>query len=262
MRALRSALLGISFILMATTVLAASPFDGTWRPDPERGDPNGKPDEYALSAGNYQCRSCTPPYIIPADGQDHPVAGNSMYDSLSVKIIDKRTISRTAKKGGNKIAETRATVSSDGNSLLEQQTVFLMGPNPIELTTRSTRVGQQRAGDPAISGQWRRVETDLTNHDEDTTLRVVDQTISMTDRMGRSFQAKLDGTDAPYKGSPEFTSVSVKLINPNTLEESDKNAGKVVKICTWSVDPDGKTMHARFDDMHGRIQEQTGHKIS
>jgi len=84
----------------------------------------------------------------------------------------------------------------------------------------------------------------------------------MTDRMGRSFEAKLDGTDAPYKGSPEFTSVSIKLINPNTLEESDKNGGKVVKICTSSVDPDGKTMHARFDDLHGRIQKQTGHKIS
>jgi len=46
-------------------------------------------------------------------------------------------------------------------------------------------------------------------HDEDTTLHVVGQTITMTDRMGRSFEAKLDGTDA--------------------------NGGKVVKICTWSV---------------------------
>jgi len=54
----------------------------------------------------------------------------------------------------------------------------------------------------------------------------------MTDRMGRSF------------------------------EESDKNDGKVVKNCTWSGDADGKTMHARFDDLHGRIQKQTGHKIS
>jgi len=261
MRTLQPLLLPIAFFV-ATTASAASPFDGTWRPDPERGDPNGKPDEYVLSGGNYQCRSCTPPYAIPADGQDHPVPGNSMYDSLSVKVVDNRTISRMAKKSGKTVAETRATVSADGNSLLEQQTLFFMGPKPIELTSKSTRVGQQREGDPTISGQWRRVETDLTNHDEDTTLHVVDQKITMTDRMGRSFEAKLDGTDAPYKGSPEFTSVSIKLINPNTLEESDKNAGKVVKICTWSVDADGKTMHARFDDLHGRIQKQTGHKIS
>jgi hypothetical protein len=261
MRALQSALLGTAFFLTTAAAFAVSPFDGTWRPDPERGDPNGKPDEYVLSGGNYECRSCTPPYRIPADGQDHPVAGNSMYDSLSVKIIDNRTTSKVAKKGGTTIAETRGTVSADGNSLVEQQKLFFMGPKPVELTSKSTRAGQEPVGNPAISGKWRRIETDLTNHDEDTTLRVADQTVSMTDHMGRSFQAKLDGTDAPYKGSPEFTSVSVKLINPSTLEESDKNAGKVVKISTWSVDPDGKTMHARFDDLHGRIQKQTGHKI-
>jgi len=116
MRALQPALLGIALFL-ATTAFAASPFDGTWRPDPERGDPNGKPDEYVLSGGNYQCRTCTPPYAIPADGQDHPVADNSMYDSLTVKIVDNRTISRVAKKGGKTVAEIRATVSADGNSL-------------------------------------------------------------------------------------------------------------------------------------------------
>jgi hypothetical protein len=40
MRALHPALLGITLFL-ATPTFAASPFDGTWRPDPERGDPNG-----------------------------------------------------------------------------------------------------------------------------------------------------------------------------------------------------------------------------
>jgi hypothetical protein len=121
-----------------------------------------------------------------------------------------------------------------------------MGPQPIDLTSKSTRVGAHGA---SISGTWRRIETDLTHHDEDTTLKVADQTVSMTDKMGRSFQARLDGTDAPYNGSQEFDAVSLKLINPMTLQES------------WTLDPDGKTIHARFDDLHGRVQEQTGHKL-
>jgi hypothetical protein len=29
----------------------------------------------------------------------------------------------------------------------------------------------------------------------------------------------------------------------------------------WSVDADGKTMHARFDDTQGHVQEQDGHKV-
>ncbi len=194
----------------------------------------------------------------PADGHDHPVTGNPMYDTLRVRIIDARTVSKVAKKGGQTFAETRATVSADGNSLLEQQRLFGMGPQPIELTSKSTRVGPHGS---SISGTWRRLETDLTNHDEDTTFKVADQILSMTDRMGRSFQARLDGSDAPYKGSPEFDTVSIKLINPSTLQESDKKSGSVVKVSTWSFDPDGKTMHARFDDLHGRVQEQTGHKV-
>jgi hypothetical protein len=79
--------------------------------------------------------------------------------------------------------------------------------------------------------------------------------------MGRSYRAKLDGTDAPYQGDSEFTAVSVRMIDTRTIEESDKTAGRVVKISRWTIDPDGKTMHARFDDTHGRIQEQTGHKL-
>ena len=102
---------------------------------------------------------------------------------------------------------------------------------------------------------------DLTNHAEDTIFQVSEKTLSMSDRMGRSFSAKLDGTDAPYKGSHEFTSVSLKMIDDHTIEESDKKDGKLVKVSLWAVGPDGKTMHVRFDDTQGHVQEQTGHKV-
>jgi hypothetical protein len=85
--------------------------------------------------------------------------------------------------------------------------------------------------------------------------------LSMSDRMGRSFTAKFDGTAAPYKGSDEFDGVSLKLIDERTIEESDLKNGKVVKISRWALSPDGQTVHARFDDTHGHIQEQDGHKV-
>ena len=102
---------------------------------------------------------------------------------------------------------------------------------------------------------------DVSNHAEDTIFVVAGGTLSMSDRMGRSFSAKLDGTEAPYGGSDEFTSVSLKVIDSHTIEESDKRAGKVVKISRWSVGPDGKTMHVRFDDTQGHVQEQDGRKV-
>jgi hypothetical protein len=61
------------------------------------------------------------------------------------------------------------------------------------------------------------IESDLVNHEEDTTYLVKGSTLSMSDRLGRSFVANLDGTDAPYKGDPSYTSVSVKLIDSRLI---------------------------------------------
>jgi hypothetical protein len=83
----------------------------------------------------------------------------------------------------------------------------------------------------------------------------------MSDRLGRSFSARLDGTEAPYEGTDDFTSLSLKVIDDHTIEESDKRDGKVVKIALWAVSPDGRTMHVRFDDTHGHVEEQNGRKV-
>jgi hypothetical protein len=94
-----------------------------------------------------------------------------------------------------------------------------------------------------------------------TSLRPATVKFSMSDHMGRSFSAKLDGSDATYNGSTEFDSVSLKKVDDNTIEESEKKDGKVVKISRWTVASDGKTIHVRFDDTHGHVQEQDGHKV-
>jgi hypothetical protein len=247
--------------LANTAAHAQQAFSGTWRPDPQKPGPLQKPDTYDLADGIYRCRSCEPPYEMKADAADHPVPGNRYYDTLSIKVINDRALAKTAKKSGQIVAETRATVSADGKTLTEQQTVFGMAPHPVELTRRSSRVSASPVKSHQIAGSWLLLDTDLTNHDEDTAYTVSGDTLSMTDHLGRSFTAKVDGTDAPYKGDPRFTSVSVKLLDPRSLEESDKKDGKVVQINRWSIEPDGTTMHARFDDTHGHIQEQTGHKL-
>jgi hypothetical protein len=67
--------------------------------------------------------------------------------------------------------------------------------------------------------------------------------------------------DFGYKGSDEFTTVTLKEIDDHTIEESDRRAGKVVKISLWSIGHDRMTMHVRFDNTQGYEQEQTGHKV-
>lgn len=259
MKRIQLAFIGLLFLPAFSS--AQSVFDGTWRPDPQKPGATEKPDVFALIDGVYECRSCTPPYEVAADGHDHAVAGGPYYDTLNITVVDERTVLKTAKKGSQTVAEIKNVISADGVSRTETQTVTGMAPRPFEFASTFSRVAPGRPGSHLISGEWRLIESDLTHHDEDTTYKISENTLKMSDHFGRSFSAKLDGTDAPYNGDPKYSSVSVKLLDRSTIEESDKKDGKVVQINRWSVDPDGTTIHARFDDTQGHIQEQTGHKL-
>lgn len=248
-------------VLAPSFCLAQSIFDGTWRPDPQKADPNQPPDELVLMKGRYECQSCKPPYRIAADGRDHAVKGGRYYDSLSIRILDPRTVIKTAKRSGVTVASIKEIVSADGNSRTQLQTVTGMAPRTVVFASTYSRVAAGPSGSHALSGTWRELQGDLVNHEEDTTYRISHGTLSMSDHFGRSFSAKLDGTEAPYRGDPEFTGVSLKMIDSRTIQESDLKDGKVVKIATWTVRPDGNTMHVRFDDTKGHIQEQDGRRV-
>lgn len=254
-----SSFLGI--ILVSPACVAQSVFNGTWRPDPQVFGPTHKPDVVLLMNGAYDCQTCAPPYKIKADGADQAIAGNPYYDSLSVRVVDDRTVLKIVKRGGKTVAETKSVVSSDGNSKTDVQTMYEMAPSPIEMTSHSVRISAGSQGSHLVSGAWRMTDLDVSNHAEDTIFKVSGDTLSMSDRLGRSFSAKLDGAEAPYNGSDEFSSVTLNLIDSHIIEESDKRGGKVVKISRWDVGPDGKTMHVRLDDTQGHVQEQDGHKV-
>lgn len=249
-------------LAMSAPVWAHSVFDGTWRPEyPQKVSPGAKHDVITLQNGAFDCSSCVPPYTVAADGVDHPVTNNPEYDTRNIRVVDARTVVRTAKKAGKVVYESKLIAGEDGTTLTEWQTVIGETAHPIVVRIRSRRIGTAVPQLHAISGEWQRLDYDLPNNDEDTTFHVDRGTLSMSDKMGRSFAARLDGSDAPYVGSPEFTSVSVQQLDSRTLEERDKKDGKVVKVTRWAVDPDGRTIHARFEDSHGRVQEQAGHKV-
>ena len=81
-------------------------------------------------------------------------------------------------------------------------------------------------------------------------------TVDGTDGEGKpthnEWTGKFDGKDYPYKGDPGTTSVSLKKINANTLEETDKRDGKITSVSRATVSSDGKTMKIDVDDkLHG-----------
>jgi hypothetical protein len=251
----------LTLMFVSPQGFAQSLFNGTWRPDTEHYSSTRKLDVIELANGHYDCKTCTPPYKIKADGLDQPISGNPYYDTLSITTVDELNVRKSAKKSGKPMADSEIAVSPDGKTVTERQTIYFMAPKPIEMTTHSLRVSAGSPGSHMISGSWRATDAEVSNHAEDTIFKVNGNTLEMSDRMGRSFSAKLDGTEAPYNGSDEFTSVTLKKVNDHTIEESDRRGGKVVKISLWSIGDDGVTMHVRFDNTQGYVQEQTGHKV-
>ena len=133
---------------------------------------------------------------------------------------------------------------------------------PVLFAGSAVRMDRFNGGCTLASGRLENGRAGSRQSVEYTTYRIADGSLAMSDRMGRSFTASLNGAAAPYVGDSRFTSVSVRWIDERTIEESDLNGGLLVQVTRWQVDPDGSTMHVRFDDTRGNVMEQTGHKLA
>ena len=85
------------------------------------------------------------------------------------------------------------------------------------------------------------------------TFSATDDGLNMGDQLGESYTAKFDGKDYPYKGDPGITSVALKKIDTNTIEETDKRESKVIYITRMTVSADGRTIAVEVHDLlYGR----------
>jgi hypothetical protein len=85
--------------------------------------------------------------------------------------------------------------------------------------------------------------------------------LTMTTPAGRSYNARLDGTEAPFTGDPATTSVSVRLIERNMMEQTNKRDGKTVSVSTMNVSADGKTLRTvTVDKQDGTTSEKVAER--
>jgi len=245
------------FVLALTALFAPMPasaqsvFDGTWKIDMNKVDFPKKPDVFVLKDGMYECKTCTPPFTIKADGTDQPVSGHPYFDTVAIKVVNDHEIEETDKKGGTVVATSTTTVSADGKTAMFSfsDSSNTNGGPPVTGKGEATLVAKGPAGSSPISGSWRTTKIEgLSDNAIVWTYKVSGDEIAMTDQTGHSYTAKLDGTEAPMKGDPGVTSVSVKMHGKDTLEETDKRGDKVISVFKMTVASDGKTAKATADD--------------
>jgi len=247
----------LTLLLMPVLAMAQSAFDGTWKMDTNKMDFPKKPDVYLLQNGMYDCKTCTPPYKIKADGSDQPVSGHPYYDSVAIKVVNDHEIEETDKKNGKVVSTATTTVSSDGNTatFTFSDSSNTNGGPPVTGKGEATRVAKGPAGSNAISGSWRTTKLEsLSDNATVWTYKVSGDEITMTNPTGQSYTAKLNGADAPMKGDPGVSSVSVKMMGKDTMEETDKRDDKVIGVFKMKVASDGKTAKASYDD---KLQNRT-----
>jgi hypothetical protein len=237
-----SVLVLLAALCTSVVAPAQSPFDGTWHTDLGKAKISPKPIVFYLSQGWYHCVSCNPQFDVKADGTDQPVTGQS-YDTISVSEVDPKTISVTTKKAGKVVSEQTRTVSADGKILTVKTTNHPMNSDqPVTTEVTAKLSGIAPSGVNTTSGSWIIEKVKGSDNGLDLTFKITGDEVAMTEPTGESYTAKLDGTDAPYKGSYSTDTVSVKKIDAHTLEETDKRGGQVVEVDRITVAPNGRTM--------------------
>jgi hypothetical protein len=237
-------------LLVSLPAIAQNVFDGTWKFNLNDAQFPKKPDVFLLQNGMYQCQTCVPAIGVKADGQDQPVSGHPYYDSVNIKVVDDRTIEEVDKKNGKTVATSKTVVSADGKTAtFEFSDSSNTNAAPVTGSGTITQVAKGPAGSHAVSGSWvtSKLNT-LSDNGLMVTFKVEAGSLSMTSLTGQSYVAKLDGTEAPYKGDPGITSVSVKSLGKNTIEETDKRDGKVISVARMTAAADGKTMTLKVED--------------
>ena len=240
---------------------AQSPFDGTWKVDASTLQMKAKPDVYVLQNGMYDCKSCVPPYKIKADGTDQKVTGHPYFDTIAIKAVDDKHVEESYSKGGKKMGTNNFAISDDGKTMSVD---FIDNSAPSGQATKGkaemTRVAAGPAGSHAMSGSWEQKNVSANDEALTFTIKVDGDTITTSSPLGTGYTAKLDGTDAPYKGDPGITSVSVKKIGPNTIEEIDKRDGKVIGTSKMTVNGNKMTIDG-VDKLHGATSKIEAKKI-
>jgi hypothetical protein len=247
-------------LLIPAAAAAQSAFDGTWKVDMKTAQFPAKPDTYLLNNGEYECVTCIPPVKVKADGLDHKVTGHSYYDTVAIKILNDRSIEETDKKNGNVVTTATTVVSADGKTAKFEYTDSSdTNGAPVTGKGEATLVKAGPAGSHAISGDWKVSKLDsVSDNALLITYKIEGESLTMSEPTGQSYVAKLDGTEAPFKGDPGLTTVSVKRIDKNTIQETDKRNGKVIFVVRMTISADGKSLAFTSQD----VERGTTSKVS
>jgi hypothetical protein len=234
----------LALLLFVPSVLfAQSRFDGTWEMKMDTIQFSNTPEEYLLDKGT-----------------DQKVDGHAYFDTYAVRVVDANSVEFTSKKAGKTTFVAVEIVSPDGNTMTEEFT------NTIEAQTVTgkamfTRASKGPIGAHALSGSWimRTVRNDSSSGPT-STYQATKDGLTWSDSNSQSYDAKFDGKDYAVQGDPSHTMVSLRRIDEDTIEQTEKQDGKVIRVTRMTVANDGKSMKVETTAQRGTTMTYTAEK--
>src|SRR6516165_1642765 len=234
----------LAFLLLSQSGSATqSPFDGTWVIDSDSTQLPQKPAVYLLAKEMFDWSGKQ----IKADGHDREVPESGYWDTVSVRIVDDRRVEVIYKKAGRTMFTEVDTVSGDGKTLT-QVVKDTTEAQAVTIETVSKRLEQGPDGSHVLSGSWQAYKVNKSKNGSMITYRCTADRFSAETPLGEKFDAKFDGNFYPVEDDPAHTMVMLRLLSANTVEQTNKRDGKVVGVLRLTVAPDGKTIHATYEN--------------
>jgi len=222
---------------------AQSPFNGTWMIDANTVQLPEKPTVYSLAEGTFHREGIE----IKADGKDHKVPETGYWDTMCVRVVDDHSVVIISKKAGKTMFTEVDTVSPDGGTLTQVVTDTTEA-QAVSVETVSKRVQPGTAGSHAFSGSWQAIKVTKSKNGSLISYKCTADGFSAETPLGEKFDAKFDGKFYPVEDDPAHTMVSLKLLSPNTVEQTAKREGKIVGVLRLTVASDGVTLHATYEN--------------
>src|ERR1700730_8050761 len=102
----------------------------------------------------------------------------------------------------------------------------------------------------AFDGTWKARVDSLKVTGKPDVFVIADGTYTCTS-CNPQIKVKADGTDQKVSGHDYYDSIAVKIVDPHTVETTNKRAGKVVGTNSLAVSADGSTLKGKFTDYNG-----------
>jgi hypothetical protein len=230
----------VAAAVSATAAFAQNPFIGDWKQNNEKSHFTGDIIQFSpASDGAIKYSAETRSYTFKTDGKEYtgPTGAQNVW-----KMMDESNYQRSSKRNGVLLGTTTYKISSDGKTLVTEDTGTLPSGKSFDDTTKYTRV----SGGKGLMGSWK--DTDVKMK-EDFVMRWKAGASANSMRwelpdIKAYVDISLDGKDCIPAGPtvPKGLTLSLAPTGSHGMTMLEKLDGKVLSKSVYKLSADGKTL--------------------